>query len=158
MADDRLTQLRARFTASAADLSDLLSGLAPDDWARVCTAEGWPVALEGLHVALGYRRQRGFLEDAFVRGRPARFDWDETHELNAEIARRRRPNAGFVVRFLADEAAKTRERLDQFTAADLERPTIDYEGRTLTLDQFIRGFLIGHVDGHTKSIRAALAR
>jgi len=158
VADDRLADLRVRFNASAATLSLLLSGLAPDDWSRVCTAEGWPVALEGLHVALGYRRQRGFLEDAFVRGRPARFDWDETHELNAQIAGRRRPNAHFVMRFLEDEAAKTRQRLEQFTTADLDRPTIDYEGRTLTLDQFIRGFLIGHVDGHTRSIRAALGR
>jgi len=156
VAEDRLALLRTRFDAAATALRDLLAGLDADDWARVCGAEGWSVALEGLHVALGYRRQRGFLDDAFLRHRPARFDWDETHELNAMIAGRRRPNPRFVTRFLEEEESKTRERMSQFLATDLERPTIEYEGRMLTLDQFIRGFLIGHVEGHTKSIRGAL--
>ena len=158
VAEDRLATLSARFDAALAALRELLASLEPGDWTAVCSGEGWPVALEGLHVGLGLRRQRGFLDDAFVRGTPAQFDWDETHELNAQIARRRYPHPDFVVRFFEDEARKTRERLSQLTAADLQRPTIGYEGRLLTLDQFIRGFFIAHVEGHTASIRAALGR
>jgi hypothetical protein len=158
MAEDRLVTLAAQFDAALAALREVLAGVSSDEWTKVCTAEGWPVALVGLHVGLGLRRQRGFLDDAFVRGKPAQFDWDETHELNAQIARRRYPHPEFVARFFEDEARKTRERLAELTAADLQRPTIAYQGRMLTLEQFIRGFFIGHVVGHTASIRQALAR
>ena len=157
MGDDRLSALIARFDDSVRALQELLGGLAADDWARVCRAEGWSVGLQGLHVALGFRRQQGFLDDAFVRGKPARFDWRETHALNAQIAGRRRPSRRFVMRFLDEEAGRVRERLAILKAEDLDRTAIDYEGRLLTLDQFIRGFLIGHVEGPpSASIRAAV--
>jgi DinB family protein len=158
VAEERLATLTARFDAALEALRVLLAGLSATDWTRVCGAEGWPVALEGLHVGLGLRRQRGFLDDAFINRKPAQFDWDETHELNAQIARRRHPHPDFVMRFYEDEARKTRDRLSQLEPADLQRPTIGYEGRMLTLDQFIRGFFIGHVEGHTASIRDGLAR
>jgi len=157
VSEDRLAALRLRFDSAVLDLRGLLLDLRGDDWARVCSGDGWPVALEGLHVALGYRRQGGFLDDAFVRGTPNRFSWDETNDLNAQIARRRRPDPRFVLRFLEEEAGRMHDRLAAFAPSDLARPTIDYEGRVLTLDQFIRGFVIGHTEGHTASIRGALA-
>ena len=156
MRQGRLEGLHIRFDDAVLGLRGMLTNLRDEDWARICVGEAWPVALEALHVALGYRRQRGLLDDAFVRGTPYRFTWEETNELNALIARRRRPDPRFVMRFLEEEAGRMRDRLREFTTADLDRPTIHYEGRALTLDQFIRGFVIGHTEGHAASIRAAL--
>jgi len=158
VAADRFAVLKKRFDDALRALHELLASLKEDDWTRICSAEGWPVALEGLHIGLGLRRQGGFLDDAFVRGKPARFSWDETNDLNAMIAKRRRPSPHFVIRFVLEEAERVHARLAKLTSADLERATIDYEGRVLTLDQFMRGFLIGQVEGHTESIRNAITR
>ncbi len=41
--------------------------------------------------------------------------------------------------FLGEEARRGDARLASLADADLERPVIAYDGRMLTLDQFIRG-------------------
>ena len=69
-----------------AELETVVSDTADRDWRRETAAERWPVGLVAFHIARGFQRQAEFIEAVRDGLGPHRFNWDETHALNAEIA------------------------------------------------------------------------
>src|SRR5438445_550728 len=66
----------------------MIGALGAARWGRPCEAEGWPVAVTALHIALGLRRQASFIALARDGQAAFTFDWEATHALNARVAAR----------------------------------------------------------------------
>src|SRR5258708_20921394 len=79
--DEALTRLRGELAGV-----EIVTRTASDgDWVKPGAAEAWPVGFVAFHIARGFQRQAEFVEEAVAGRGPHRFDWGDTHALNASI-------------------------------------------------------------------------
>src|SRR6266511_3686759 len=78
------SEARALFDQSHGPFMELASAITDAQWLLPCGAEAWPVGYVVHHVGQGYERPLGWIEQATTGHGPFHFDWNETHELNAQ--------------------------------------------------------------------------
>src|SRR5258708_22944317 len=81
----RIDEALARLRAERAALEIVTRTPSDADGVKPCTAEAWPVGFVAFHIARGFQRQAEFVEEAVAGRGPHRFDWGDTHALNASI-------------------------------------------------------------------------
>src|SRR5258708_560622 len=152
--DEALTRLRAELAA----LEIVTRTTSDADWVKPCAAEAWPVGFVAFHIARGFQRQAEFVEEAVAGRGPHRFDWGDTHALNASIvAAHPSPSRDEVVAL----GRKSVERMAAAVAgradADLEKVAFVYEGHERAI-RWVSGTLaVQHARGHRESIAAAVS-
>jgi hypothetical protein len=134
-----------------------IGALDADAWGRHCEAEGWPVAVVALHIALGLRRQASFIALARDGLAPFAFDWDATHALNARVAARGIPSKEIVRRELHKGRTRLLGLLAEMGEPELRRVALTYQGQDFDVDRVVRRIVLPHARGHLASIRAAAA-
>jgi DinB family protein len=132
-----------------------IGALVADAWVCRCEAEGWPVAVVALHIALGLRRQASFIALARDGRAPFAFDWEATHALNARVAARGVPSKEIVRRELHKGRSRLLTLLAGMSEAELGRTALTYEGHEFDVERIVRRIVLPHAHGHLASIRAA---
>ena len=134
-----------------------IDALDEDDWRRPCEADGWPVGITALHIALGLRRQASFLALARDGQAPFVFDWEATHALNARVAARGNPTKEAVRRDLRKGRSRLHVLLSEMSETQLRRVALTYQGHEFDVERIVRRIVLPHTRGHLASIRAAIA-
>lgn len=143
--------------ATLDEVSATLARVSGDQWRRTCAAEGWPVGLVGLHIALGVERLCGWIEGALAGRTPPDFSWAETDALNAAVARAGLlPSSAFVLAGLSAGRERLRALLESASDADMDRAALSYEGKPISLRVVMRN-ITRDVTDHLMSMRGALA-
>jgi hypothetical protein len=133
-----------------------ISALDADAWGRRCEAEGWPVAVVALHIALGLRRQASFIALARDGQAPFAFDWEATHALNARVAARGVPTKEIVRRELHKGSTRLLGLLAGMSEADERRVALTYQSHEFDVERVVRRIVLPHARGHLASIQRAL--
>jgi len=127
-------------------------------WARVCPAEGWPVALVCYHIARGFDRQASFIEGVTAGLGPHRYSWDETHDLNARIAGEHPlPTPEDVMATARAAIARVRRAVSDMEPADLAAIAFVNGPFQGDVGWLVRTLMPQHADGHLASIASTLA-
>jgi hypothetical protein len=147
--------LRAEVEAAISEAGGTVDALGAAVWARRCEAEGWPVSVTALHIALGLRRQASWLALALRGEAPFVFDWEATHALNARVAARGAPTREAVRKELHKGATRILAHLDGMGDGDLRRVAMTAQEHLFDVERVIRRVVLPHVRGHLASIRAA---
>lgn len=147
--------LRAEVEAAIEDATATIGALDAAAWGRRCEAEGWPVAVTALHIALGLRRQASWLALALRGEAPFVFDWEATHALNARVAARGAPTRETVRKELHKGATRILALLDAMGDGDLRRVAMTAQEHVFDVERLIRRVVLPHLRGHLASIRAA---
>ena len=134
-----------------------IDALDADAWERRCAAEGWPVAITALHIALGLRRQASFIALARDGQAPFVFDWEATHALNARVAARGSPTKKAVQRELHKGRSRLLGLLAELSEVELHRVALIYQRHEFDVERIVRSVVLPHTRGHLASIRAAIA-
>jgi hypothetical protein len=148
-----LPEVKATIDEAAATIDELDA----DAWGRRCEAEGWPVAVTALHIALGLRRQASFIALARDGQPPFAFDWEATHALNARVAARGSPTKEVVRRELHKGKSRLLGLLAEMSEAQLRRVALTYQGHEFDVERIVRRVVLPHARGHLASIRTAIA-
>lgn len=149
-------ELLAGVEARLHALERVVSETSDADWERPCEGEGWSLGLVAYHIARGFDRQTGWVEDLVRGGDPHAFSWDETNALNESIARRHpRPSRDDVLRTARNAISRLRDAVGSLGDADLARPVFTYEGKERHIDWLLVRLMPRHADGHLASIAAA---
>ena len=151
----RADALADDFEQVIAELARLVDVLSDAEWATRTESEGWTVAATARHIVWGYGFLGGRL-DAIVNGeRPG--NPGDIHAENAENAERYAdvPREE-VLGLLQTTGAERTGRVRGYTDEQLDLSFTVPSGQTMTVAQLIQGALIGHVRGHTASIRQTL--
>ena len=143
--------------AAIDEAAAIVDALDEDDWRRPCEAEGWPVGITALHIALGLRRQASFLALARDGQAPFVFDWEATHALNARVAARGNPTKEAVRRDLRKGRSRLHVLLSEMSETQLRRVALTYQGHEFDVERIVRRIVLPHTRGHLASIRAAIA-
>jgi uncharacterized protein (TIGR03083 family) len=151
----RADALADDFEQAIEELTRLVDVLSDAQWATRTESEGWTVAATARHIVWGYDFL-GERVDAIVNGaRPG--DPGDIHAQNAQNAERYAdvPREE-VLRLLRTTGAERARRVRGYADEQLDRSFTVPSGQTLTVAQLIAGALVGHVNGHTASIRQTL--
>jgi len=152
--DEALAALRAEVDA----LERVVRTSSDADWSRPCPAEGWPVGLVALHIARGFGRQAEFIEDAQAGRGPHRFDWGDTHALNASVAAAHpSPSRPEVLGLATMSVGRIAAALAAMTDEDLDRIAFVHEGRERSALWVAGSLAVRHARGHRESIAAAIS-
>jgi len=157
---DRSAALAEQFEKAAADLAAAIDSLPDDKWANAKTEEGWTIAAAAQHVSGQFPLEMEYIT-AFSEGRPAPgYSWDDVNAKNdgraaqhtavskAAVLEELKTGVASVSAYLR---ALSDEQLDAKTALPLAN------GAEVSTQQIIEGgVLIDHVNGHLKSIQAAV--
>lgn len=134
-----------------------LARLSDEQWRRRAGAEGWPVGLVAFHIALGFERQAGWIEQALKGGPPHQFSWDVTDQMNAAVANAEiLPSKPFVLAGLPVAAARLCALLRAVSDADLARVALASGGKTASIESLMKKRMMQHVREHAASIRDAV--
>ena len=140
------------------ELERVTRDTATAQWAQVCKAEGWPVALVAYHVARGFDRVASFIEAAASGEGPHRYNWDETHALNARIAGEHPlPTRDEVLATARESIERVRSVVSQMSDADLAEVALINGPFQGSFEWLVRTLMPKHADGHLASIASALA-
>jgi len=142
--------------AAVDEAAAMIGALDAARWGRPCEAEGWPVAVTALHIALGLRRQASFIALARDGQAPFTFDWEATHALNARVAARGVPTRETVRRELHKGRSRLLGLLSEMDEAQLRRVGLTYQGHEFDVERIVRRIVLPHMRGHLASIRAAI--
>jgi hypothetical protein len=164
---ERSEELAARFERANAELAALIEGCTDAEWRALCKEEGWSFGVTAHHVAYDQDQIVRWLTTIAtgqqpsppgdeLEGRAASLDARNARHANEhasctraetlELLRAGGAVAAAAVRALSDE------QLDRASSPD--RP----DGRTWTAEEVVEEILIGHVEGHLASLRAAIGR
>jgi mycothiol maleylpyruvate isomerase-like protein len=143
--------------AAIDEAASTIGALDADAWGRRCEAEGWPVAVVALHIALGLRRQASSIALARDGRAPFAFDWEVTHALNARVAARGIPTKEAVRRELHKGRTRLLGMLTEMSETALHRVALTYQGHDFDVERVMRGIVLPHARGHLASIRASVA-
>ncbi|HEY7032525.1 MAG TPA: DinB family protein [Thermomicrobiales bacterium] len=154
----RAETLARQFEDAHQELLTLAESLTDDQWRTHVPAEQCTVAALVHHVAVAYPFEiRAFT--AIANGAPrAPLTWETLAHLNAEDAGvhadcDRTETLALLTRNATQAAAAVRS----FTDDQLARSGAYLEGMpALTVDQWLRHVLVGHITGHLASIRAVI--
>ena len=140
-----------------ADLERTLTPLDVEQWRRQCEGEGWPLGLVASHIGLGLDRQAGWIEEHARSGEPFVFTWGETHELNAENARRRGLLSRMsALRFVRDRAERIAALARGLSDEQLDAVVYVYDDKGRTAEWLLSVLVCRHIDEHHRSIKATL--
>ena len=142
--------------AAIDEAAAMIGALDAARWGRPCEAEGWPVAVTALHIALGLRRQASFIALARDGQAAFTFDWEATHALNARVAARGVPARETVGRELHKGRSRLLGLLSEMDEAQLRRVGLTYQGHEFDVERIVRRIVLPHMRGHLASIRAAI--
>lgn len=152
--DDALAALRRELQA----LDGLVRTISDSDWSKACPGEDWPVALTAFHIARGWQRQAEFVEEAAAGRGPHRFDWGDTHALNASVAAAHPTPTRDEVMALATKSIKRMDKAaETMTDADLDRIAFVVDGHERSVLWVIGRLAVGHARAHRESIAAAIS-
>jgi hypothetical protein len=142
----------AEFIAEVEQCSD-------EKWKAICGDEKWSVASTAHHVAFQWPLEQEYL-DSVTKGEPApTYTWDDINKRNADHAAKfTKCSKDQAIKALRDGApamaAFVRGLSDQQLDRTMSMPLAN--GANVSTTQLINGgILIGHVEEHLKSIRAA---
>lgn len=153
-ADAAIAALRAQ----SDELERVVRTLSDADWRRTCPHERWPVGLVAFHIARGFQRQAEFVENARSGGAPHRFDWAETHALNATVATAHpAPGRDEVLALAAASVERMAQALRAMSDEALDRVAWLYEGSERDVVWIVGSLAARHARGHLESIAAAVA-
>jgi uncharacterized damage-inducible protein DinB len=155
---DRAESLARRFEQANDEFVAVAARLADDQWHTLCSTEQSTVAALAHHVAVAYPFQiRAFAAIANgAPGDPLTWDWLANVNAAAAAANAACDRAG-TVGVLRDNAARAAAAVRTFDDVQLSRTGRYIDGLpALTIDQWLRHVLIGHITSHLASIRAAL--
>jgi uncharacterized damage-inducible protein DinB len=154
----RMADLAAQVEAANQQLIDMVECCSDEQWQRRSASEGWTVGVLAHHVALAYEPIADMVQavadgrepDAFTPGRQA--------DLNAEHAREyARVGKPETVEALRRHGAVAADMVRHLRDAQLTRTTKAFGGKEMTVEQLIRGAVIGHPQQHLASIREAIS-
>ena len=152
--DEALAALRAELEA----LEQVVRRSSDAEWSRQCPAEGWPVGLVAFHITRGFERQAEFIEDAQAGRGPHRFDWGDTHALNASVAAAHPAPARDEVMALGTRSVgRIAAVLSVMTDEDLDRIAFVHEGRERSTLWVVGSLAVRHGRGHRESIASAIS-
>ena len=125
------------------------------DWAKTTAAEGWTVAALAHHVAAGHEGIANFVQaiatgQQLPPGSPADFD-----AANAQHASEfKSANKAETLQILREGGAKAAAAVRALSDEQLTRAGNAF-GQEMTAAQAAQGILIGHIQGHLESLKAA---
>jgi hypothetical protein len=155
---DRAEALAHRFEQAHEELLALAETLSEGQWRTHVPEEQCTVAALVRHVAVAYRFEiRAFV--AIANGTPGHpHTWDALAQANAEAAATHADcDRAETLSLLTRNAAKAAATVRTFTDDQLARSGHYLEGMpALTVDQWLRHVLVGHITSHLASIRTAL--
>jgi len=152
--DEALAALRAELDA----IEQMVRTTSDAEWSRQCPAERWPVGLVAFHIARGFQRQAEFIEDAQAGRGPHRFDWGDTHALNASVAAAHPSPARDEVMALGTRSVgRIAAALAAMTGAELDRIAFVHEGRERSTLWVAGSLAVHHARGHRESIASAIS-
>lgn len=135
-----------------------LDPLSDEQWRRTARAEGWPVGLVAFHIALGFERQAGWIEQALAGGPPHQFSRDATNQMTAAMANTEiLPSKPFVLAGLPVAAARLSALLRAVSDADWGRVALTQGGKEASIEFVVMKVPMRHISEHAASIRDALA-
>jgi len=154
---ERAQALADGFERAVGALIELVEGLSEAHWATRTESEGWTVAATTRHIAWGYDflgERLDLIANGQRPGNPG-----DIHALNAESAEQYAavPRDEMLALLRATSAERVRQ-VWGYSDEQLDRSfTVPVpNGPTMTVAGLIEGALIGHVNGHTGSIRTTL--
>jgi hypothetical protein len=155
---DRAVRLADEFEERFATLDRLLQPLTAEQWALLCSGEGWPVGYVAHHIGQGIARPRGWIEQVLIVGEePFAFEWDVTHELN----RRRSGRLGLpprdeTLRFLKVTADHFAALVRSLSEEQLGRIGFA-QGEARRDVAWVVKLVMRHIDEHRVGILGAIA-
>jgi DinB superfamily len=156
----RSDTLARQFEAKAQEAAAEIEKISESDWKKVTEAEKWSVGVTAHHLAGAFEAVAGIATTLAAGGSMGNFNRAMLDELNARHAkdhagatkaetltlyRKGVASAAATVRGLTDE------QLDR-------RGTVFADAPAMTVEQFLTGALIKHIDDHAGSIRKTVAR
>jgi hypothetical protein len=146
-----------RFARAHGELTSIAERCSDAEWRAWCGAEGWQVGTVVYHVAADYPALLEVLQ-AITRGGPSpSVTREQLDQRNAEHARlSAQLTRGEILTLLR----RSGEAVSDFIRR-LDAQQFDRTGRVLGQDvsgaQVVESWMIGHIQSHVSSIRAAIA-
>ncbi|HEV2109042.1 MAG TPA: DinB family protein [Thermomicrobiales bacterium] len=155
---ERAQTLADRFEQANEEFVAVVSRLSEAQWRAYCPEEDRTVAALARHVAVGYAVEIDAFR-ALAEGQPVR-TWTRAAlaEVNAEDGSAYADcDEAETVQLLQREAAAAAAVVRSLSDEQLARSGVYVEELpTMTVDQWIERVLVGHPEGHLRSIRAAV--
>lgn len=116
------------------------------------------MGLVAFHIARAFQRNAEFVEDAQAGRGPHRFDWGDTHALNAGVAAEHpTPSRDEVVALGTTSVSRIAAAIDGLADADLDRVAFVYDGTDRSVLWVVGTLAVRHARGHRESIAAAVS-
>ena len=153
---ERKEQLAREIDERVTAARDRLAAITDEDLGQARGAEGWSAGLILLHIALGLRRQAGWIDRALQGRTPTHFHWDLTHRLNARMARdHARPSRRQVEDCIALGHERMRQALARMSEDDLAREALVVGEQRVSIAVVLSRIVLRHLDDHLVSLEAA---
>lgn len=156
--------MSARADAYAKQFEDLsrnliatLEGYTPDQMQARCAGEQCTVAALASHIAIVHPLAVDWIESAASGGPMPRITMDAVHIMNAEqFARDAGRPKDEILTSLRQNGAEALEVVRNLTDEQLDRSSyFELFGCEVTTEKLVQGVLIGDIQGHSASIKAA---
>lgn len=156
---ERSADLAKRLEQTVAEFGEAVSKQSDAQWKATCGDEGWTVAATAQHVAGQFPLEREYIVAAAEGSAPPARTWAE---LNGANDRRAAANTSAskaeVLVQLREGGASMAAYIRGLSDEQLDRtaPLVLADGAAVSTKDLIEGgVLIGHLEGHLKSIAAA---
>lgn len=163
MPSDRALALTERFKAQNQEFVDYVAELTPEAWKRQAANADHPTARGDEVRTVGVVAYHTAVSSGLISGRvmaaaegrvpPPLGDNDERNRLQAE--EHAETTVAEVVDLARSSGARAAWVLANLTDEQLDRE-LTFPGGSMTVQQMVERVLIGHIDWHLRSIRAAV--
>lgn len=158
--NQRSSKLAERFTAANEELIRCIEECSEAELDCVTADEEWPVRVTAHHIAVSHEPVAA-LALTIAEGQPLpKLTLEMFHEGNAKhAAEHATVSKDVIIEKLKDSGAKAREIVRALSDEALDSSSYFtlFEG-DVTAEGIIENILIGHVTGHTQSIKAAVGK
>jgi uncharacterized protein (TIGR03083 family) len=156
----RADALARQFEGKAQDAAAEIEKIGEGDWKKVTEAEKWTVGVTAHHLAGAFEAVAGIATRLAAGQSMGDFNRAMLDEMNARHARE---HAGATkaetVALFRKGAATAAATIRGLSDEQLDRSgTIFGDVPAMTVEQFLTGALIRHIDEHTGSIRTTIQR
>jgi Mycothiol maleylpyruvate isomerase N-terminal domain len=154
----RAEALAKKFEAKAQEAGAVIERLSDADWKKVTSAEKWSVGVVAHHLAGAHEPIAGIIKAVAGGQSMPNFTMEMLHEMNAKHAQEhahctKAETVALHAKGVAAAAAVVRGLSD----AELDRSGTVLTGMpSMSAEQVASGILLGHIDEHLASIRAAV--
>jgi len=152
----RAAALAGRFVAANDETIAAAEGYSENQWATVCSAEGWSVGTLAHHLAGAHGLVMGLAEGLAGSGQLPPVTWEMIHGMNAQHAQEHGAcDQRETVALLRSTGDAVAARIRALGDAGLDRaaPWGLADGASLSAAQLIERHIIEHAQGHLFSIR-----